>query len=189
MTTSTSPIIQTDRTLRIDARTRVLLALMIFGLLLFVAGFGMFAAPLLGLAFPPDWQRRGFAISLIVSGAVATLRHLRALQDSQAVVVIGPKGLSINTFDCKLANIAWPDIVKFEARKFGHRPYISVGLRDPRKYHVQTGWLRELLRRLDVRVTGSAVRINPLGVAMPFDELLRTLRAYRERYGLPEQSS
>ena len=63
-------------------------------------------------------------------------------------------------------------------------PFIAVITSEPQKPAVQShNRLRLWLRRLDERLTGSAINISPSSIHCRRDELYATLCEYLEKYG------
>ena len=76
------------------------------------------------------------------------------------------------------------EIRSFREADINGQPFIAVITSEPQKPAVQShNRLRLWLRRLDERLTGSAINISPSSIHCRRDELYATLCEYLEKYG------
>ena len=80
--------------------------------------------------------------------------------------------------------LKWHEIRSFREADINGQPFIAVITSEPQKPAAQRhNRLRLWLRRLDERLTGSAINISPSSIHCRRDELYETLCEYLEKYG------
>jgi hypothetical protein len=65
----------------------------------------------------------------------------------------------------------------------GAQSFLTIDVRDPRRFVERGGALRRLLNRANVGIVGSAINISTIGLAISREELGRHVAAFYAAYG------
>ena len=127
----------------------------------------------------------GYAGILFFGGCFAAgLLVLRRLARNSEALTLTPEKLTVRQPNGREYALKWNEIRSFREADINGQPFIAVITSEPQKPAVQShNRLRLWLRRLDERLTGSAINISPSSIHCRRDELYATLCEYLEKYG------
>ena len=109
---------------------------------------------------------------------------LRRLARNSEALTLTPEKLTVRQPNGREYALKWNEIRSFREADINGQPFIAVITSEPQKPAVQShNRLRLWLRRLDERLTGSAINISPSSIHCRRDELYATLCEYLEKYG------
>lgn len=114
----------------------------------------------------------------------AGLLVLRRLAQNSEALTLTPEKLTVRQPNGREYALKWHEIRSFREADINGQPFIAVITSEPQKPAAQRhNRLRLWLRRLDERLTGSAINISPSSIHCRRDELYETLCEYLEKYG------
>jgi len=121
----------------------------------------------------------------VVFGIFGWLRGMSRLQNSDDGLIVGPRGLSIQTdaLGRRIGLIPWQAIARFEQRKHKGRPYIAVHLRDQDRLLPERGAFGRLAYRMRAQISGSPVTIASRWLRISTNDLAALLQRYLEHHG------
>ncbi|WP_278995971.1 MULTISPECIES: STM3941 family protein [Alistipes] len=127
----------------------------------------------------------GYAGILFFGGCFAAgLLVLRRLAQNSEALTLTPEKLTVRQPNGREYALKWHEIRSFREADINGQPFIAVITSEPQKPAAQRhNRLRLWLRRLDERLTGSAINISPSSIHCRRDELYETLCEYLEKYG------
>lgn len=127
----------------------------------------------------------GYAGILFFGGCFAAgLLVLRRLAQNSEALTLTPEKLTVRQPNGREYALKWHEIRSFREADINGQPFIAVITSEPQKPAAQRhNRLRLWLRRLDERLTGSAINISPSSIHCRRDELYATLCEYLEKYG------
>jgi len=112
---------------------------------------------------------------------------IRGLADSRPGIVLSRDGLRQNSGRNSTTFVPWSDIVGLGIFKASHQRMLVVKLRDPERYLAGQSVLSRFLGRASIKTCGSPITLTSADLKIRFDDLVRTVEDYFQRYGQPVQ--
>lgn len=174
--------------------SRKKLVLVILGSCLFVA-LGAWL-----LSFDAEEIRRGrsfnffFREPLVAYGLGAAavlffggcgLYGFKKMFDKKPGLILNSSGLVDNASGVAAGFIPWSEVTGASVYEIQGQKMLIVGVRDPRKYVERGGALKRSLNRMNYKMTGSAISISSVALAVNFAELVSLFERYQRKYGGP----
>jgi len=124
----------------------------------------------------------------VLGGLAAMLRGISQLQDAEAGLVVGPRGLTIHAGGVSTLNpIPWSAVSGLETKRHRGLPYVAVQLRDAERFLPERGVLGGWLSAFNRRIAGGALTISPQWLQVSMPDLESLLRRYFAHYGNPRK--
>jgi hypothetical protein len=180
-----------DEETRIEL-SRARLALMILGALL-MAGLGgwmMVADAQSSLIVtlrrfaPPEAVHLIGGAGVLFFGGCAVYA-VRKLFDRKPGLILNAAGLVDNSSAVAAGFIPWSEISGVSMLVLGRQRMVSVHLVNPERYASRGNAVKRALNRANMGLCGTPIVISSTVLAIPFDELLRTLESFTSRYAAP----
>lgn len=163
--------------------SKVKLALMVAGAMLFVAG-GIWLFEI------ADTQRRYLPIyvksaSILAIGffGLCALYGLLKLFDGSPGLILDREGILDNSSGIAAGRVAWREIRDIQVVSIHSQRLLALSVSDPQKYLGRGNWLSRLFVRMNFRRYGTPVFISAHGLKVTFKDLETQIRDFRARYG------
>lgn len=121
-------------------------------------------------------------VSAIVFFGIVAIFASKKLFDKSPGLIINAKGIFDNSSGVSVGLITWDQITGFSVSTVESQRFLTIHVHNPEAYLNRGNFLQRIAIKANSKFYGSPVQLSSNSLQTNFDELLKTIQQYHERY-------